>query len=556
MRGSLLLVLAGAAVFAAALRFRTAVHPEEITDPAAYASFARASEQLPALNSVRVHTTATDAGSRLRRARTWSGFRVITDVEEVDRQLLRGTLASWEADRLRDLARALERGELPDGIEEQLPRPADVRPFFVDGEGPFQFEVFLREDRDVDAIQDALPEARLFGEPVLRAQEEERRRRLQQAAIAALLAVLAWNLFVRRKPDAEQRVLALAAPLALLGWHFGGLDAWTIPALALVATARHGMPLLAGALLLFLEPPALQRMGLVFLVGGLVRLPWSFDRPELTGRLRIAVALPLLIVPYIWLQPLFEPDRFDVREPLATWDFDPSDEVAKAGGRVWTWPETEATLGDVERKRHLRRIFARAQREAARAEDPVERALLARIRDASARDAVALPPGLRRRARTKEGEQVYWMDRDVRTKGRPASFSSESYRRRADARFDRLLQWATGLVVVAAVVLIYLAWGLPVALLLLIYVVAGLALVSGVPRPLLPVAVLGACTAGWGLLLPVGIAALLLGTEFALAAAPLLVAPPLAALVARRRERDQSLISMTDSSSSSSSDGA
>ena len=67
LRPTVLLCLAGVLAFAAALRFRTAVQPEELSDPEPYAVFAAAAEQVPALLAVRVHTREPDAAQRIRR---------------------------------------------------------------------------------------------------------------------------------------------------------------------------------------------------------------------------------------------------------------------------------------------------------------------------------------------------------------------------------------------------------------------------------------------------------------------------------------------------------
>ena len=69
MRSTALLVLAGVAAFAAALRFETAVHPGEISDPRFVRAFEDARDQLPALGSLRIHSEADDVGMRLRRIR-------------------------------------------------------------------------------------------------------------------------------------------------------------------------------------------------------------------------------------------------------------------------------------------------------------------------------------------------------------------------------------------------------------------------------------------------------------------------------------------------------
>jgi len=435
VRGTALLVLAGIAAFAAALRFETAVHPGEISAPDSAAAFARAADLLPALASVRIHADDPGLGARLRRLDVAGGIGRIVEVAAVERSLARGSLAAWDADRLARFEERLRAGELPD----EFPPVPDARAYFRDERGAFDYEVFLRPGIDVARIRNAAPGATLLGEPVVRADEEQQRRPLARATIAALLAVAAGSLLLRlrssRDAGWERRLVAMTVPLALLGWTGKGIDVWTVSAVVLAGTARSGFALLPGWALLLSPVLALQRIGIVLGLASLLRLPagWWRLRPSVPGR-RWGVLASLAgigIAMRFALVPVDAAPQAAGLEPVAA--FVPEQE---RGARAEAWSARTMVVGgerfpdaraDREARRRLTRIFDLATSRAG-ATAGREQAVWERVAAAAARDAIEIPRGLRDRRETTDGRAVLWLaDR--------LDAAQQSYRHyRADSR--------------------------------------------------------------------------------------------------------------------------
>jgi len=313
----------------------------------------------------------------------------------------------------------------------------DVSPYFRDEEGPFDVEVRLRPDADLSLVRDALPDAVMLGEPVLRAREAATRRAIVEATIAALLAVAAGLLLLRGRgregADREQRLLAMATPLALLGWSGLGVDAWTVPALVLAGTARGGVALLPGFALLLSPVLALQRIAVVLGTAGLLRLrpgAWTAGPPPparaawaLAGFGALGVAVFLRVSPG-------EPGPVPP-EPVAA--FVANSERGSAASRFVQ--QTGVVGGERfadepaagRKARRLIRIFDLASRRAEDAEG-AERARWEEIAVAASRDAVEVPRGLRARRETGDGRAVLWLDERVG----PRQHSYRHYR--ADSR--------------------------------------------------------------------------------------------------------------------------
>jgi hypothetical protein len=506
VRSTALLVLAGVAAFAAALRFETAVHPGEISDPRFARAFEDAREQLPALGSLRIHSDADDIGMRLRRIRRSGGIGRIVEVSELERSLVRGTLAAWDEPRLAELESRLKAGEDPG----PLPPVPDVRPYFCDERGAFDCEVILRHAADVSAVRKALPEARLTGEPVLVDEEEGHRWLLLRATIVALVASVAGHFVLRvtrgGAPDLEQRLLAMALPLAVLGWSGLGIDVWTLPALVLAGTARTGAALLAGWVLLLSPVLALQRIAIVLGAAGLLRLrpaPWvKGARAGSQAWAALILSMLSLLLLAGWIP---DPAAPGTAEPRALFVAAAARETEAArialthrvvGGE--SYPDARA---EIPTRRRLTRIFDLATSLAKRAEG-ADRARFERIADAAARDAVEVPPGLRQRRETIDGRAVLWVD--GRIEGAHAHLLARARSRDALIRASR----STGLILLALGLLLRLSRGGLAPRDLLAPVAAfgvGMVLLARAGLdPLIPLMAIAPFCAGW--MLPVGVA--------------------------------------------------
>jgi hypothetical protein len=508
LRSTVLLVLAGVAAFAASLRFETAVHPGEISNPRYAREFEAACERLPALGSLRIHSDAPDIGQRLRRIKRSGGIGRIVEVAELERSLRRGTLAAWDAERLARFESQLKTGEDPG----PLPPVPDIRPYFRDERGGFACEVMMRDAADTSRVRAALPGAELRGEPVRIDEESRQRTRLMRAAIFALVASVAgyFGLRILRNgaPELEQRLLAMAVPLALLGWSGLGVDVWTIPALVLAGTARTGVGLLAGWALLLSPVLALQRMALVLGTAGLLRLrpaPWMRG-PRVGARawagavLLVLIALALLAGPWMGTPAASE----DV-EPHAL--FVAANARAREAARISaryevvggeSYPDARA---EVTTRRRLTKIFELATSLAKRAEG-ADKERYELIADAAARDAVEIPAGLRQRRETTDDAAVLWV-----LGPEPGAHTHQLYRTKSDVALRRSSRSAA-LIVFALGLLVRLARGGVAPRDLLAPALAfwvGLVLLSRAELdPLIALMAIAPFCAGW--MLPIGVA--------------------------------------------------
>jgi len=532
VRPTALLLLAGVLAFAAAWRFRTAVFPEELSDPAPYESYAAAAEQVPALRAVRVHTSAPDVGLRIRQVYGSSGFRRITEVETVQAAMRRGRLALLPADRLEEFRRRLRAGDIP----RMLPAAPDARPYYRDAAGSYPCEVLLRRVEALDSLQRAVPEARLRGAPIPRRKDEERRSGVLRAAITALVALFVAGLLAKSpRVSMEHRLLTVLVPLALLGWSGLGIDLWTLPAIVLVSMAPVRPPLLAGALLVFFPSLALQRMGWVFLCGGLLRFwPRAVGPRVLPGWKGWVAAALVASAGWIGIRAVPAPDgsaEVDDREPSLIL-VAPGTRVAAAaelrreGFHDVVGGETipEGSAADLRTQRLLRSIYDIAKSRARTAEGD-ERAALESIREAAARDGVYLPLSLRRRRTAKDGRDILWVHDDVPRDDE--RFESHAlYRERSEVRLRLQSRLAAALVFAAAVFLrvlgrrAYLMRDLAVALIVFIvgasWLFAGDAAGwGGVADPLLPTLALAGFAATWGFVVVLTAVAVVLPGTFA-----------------------------------------
>jgi len=458
LRPTALLILAGLLAIVAALRFRTAVHPEELSDPAPYEQFAAAAELVPSLRAVRVHTTDPDVGRSLRNASA-RAFRRVIVVEDIQAEMQRGRLAALSVEQLEEFKRRLKAGEIP----RTLPPVPDARRYFRDALGTYPCEVLPRRAEGVDVIERALPHARLRGDPVLRKADEGRRAGVLRAAIAALVALVVAGLAVRSDAvTLEHRLLSVLVPLALLGWTGRGVDVWTLGSVALVAMAPVGSPLLAGAALLFFPAMTLQRMGIVFLSGGILRL-WPRARgPIVVAGWRGWVAAGLVaIAGWFGLRAVPAPDglaELPDREPglllVAKGTRSEAAEALRGEGLrdvVGGDELPRISSGDIASRRLLTSIYDLSKSRASKVEGP-EREALEAIGRAAAREAVYVPFSLRRRRSASDGRDILWIhDRVDRDDERFVSHAL--YRERSEARLRSQCRLGSILVFALAVLL-------------------------------------------------------------------------------------------------------
>ncbi len=540
-RPTILLLIAGLLAIAAAARFTTAVHPEELVAAGPYERFRDAARDVPAIDAVRVHDRDPAVARRLQRARGSGGLAQVIDVAAVQAQLRRGRLAAASAAELEQLARQLAAGELPS----ELPEVPDIAPYYRDGLGAYPCEVLLRRTEALDVIRAAAPDASLRGEPVLRAAEEERRAPISRALVLLLVALTLWHVIATRNgrtgTTVERRLIALLGALAVLGWSGLGVDTASLFALALVATAPSGAPLLAGAALVFFPVLALQRLGVVLLCGGIVRqrlrTPGAYAAAGPAGWVgALAVGALGLIVswraeveqpaqsdpaaqtdPAVWIAP--DADRVGAAELLRARGFD---DVVGAE----SFPAVE--VGDRTTARQLDRVYRIAERRlrtAPPAQAAEERAMLEQVEEAAARDGVLVPRSLRRRRETRDGRAVLWVF-DPSAGDSNGLVSSGIYRAET-RRLLRSRSWVAAAIVFALAALLRAARGR--ILLGQDLVAAALAFVLGAvwlesaaaagwaseAPALLPVLAIAAFSATWGLVFALLALAAVLPAEFA-----------------------------------------
>ena len=556
LRSTGLLLLAAVLAFVAALNFRTAVHPEELSDPAPYEQFVAAAEQVPSLRAVRVHTSEPDVALRIRRASGGGDIRSITEVAALQAEMRRGRLAALPADRLEEFGRRLRAGEIP----RTLPKVPDVRPYFEDTAGLYPADVLLRDAAGVDVLERGVPEAKLVGDPVQRREDDSRRPGVLRGTIAALVALLVAGI-VRRsgRVSLEHRLLTVLVPLALLGWSGHGVDLWTVPAIVLVATVPIGSPLLAGAPLLLFPAMTLQRMGIVFLCGGLLRL-WPRAKGAAVppgGKGWIAAGL-VALAGWVGVSAVPAPDStraVSTRGP-ALLLVPPGTRVAAAqelrregyfdvvgGAEI-----PEGSADDVEVTRLLESIYFTAKSRARTASGD-ERAALESIREAAARDGVYVPLSLRRRRTAEDGRDLLWIH-DTVDPADERFVSHALYRSRSEARLRDQSRLAAALVFALAVILRVLSrrehWARDLTVALVAFLIGASWLFAGdaagwggVAEPLLPTLALAGFAATWGFVGVLAAVALVLPGQFAVHLGAFILAACLRYLV---RESDSDLI--------------
>jgi len=536
-RPTILLLIAGLLAIAAATRFTTAVHPEELVAAGPYERFRDAARDVPAIDAVRVHERDPAVARKLQRARGSGGLARVTDVAAVQAQLRRGRLAAATAAELEQLARQLAAGELPS----KLPEVPDVAPYYRDALGAYPCEVLLRRTEALNVIRAAAPDASLRGEPVLRAAEEKRRAPISRALVSLLVALTLWHVIATRNgrtgTTVERRLIALLGALAVLGWSGLGVDTASLLALALVAAAPPGAPLMAGAALVFFPVLALQRLGLVLLCGGIVRQrlrsPGAYAAAGPSGWVG-ALAVGALGLIVSWRAEVEQPaqtDPADQTDP-AVWIAPDADrvgaaELLRARGFVdvvgaESFPAVE--VGDRTTARLLDRVYRIAERRL-RTAPPEERPMLEQVEEAASRDGVLVPRSLRLRRETGDGRAVLWVF-DPSAGDSNGLVSSGIYRAET-RRLLRSRSWVAAAIVFALAALLraargrmllgqdlvaaVLAFGLG-AVWLESAAAAGWA--SEAPA-LLPVLAIAAFSATWGLVFALLALAAVLPAEFA-----------------------------------------
>jgi hypothetical protein len=413
-REGALLLLTTAAAFAAALTCRVATAPHELGRPGDARAFEEARRLLPAIGALRVRSAVPDAARRLRDARL--------DVLDPLRAAL-----EFRYGRLRwasppEVAAAL--ADVRRGVLPRLPPAPDVAGVFRDELGPYACDVLAPDAAAVARVREVLPDALLTGEPAARAAEEGAARDVTRALVAGLAVVAAWVAWRRRGVEAEARVFAALAPLAVLGIAGWGVDASTVPALLLVAAAPRGAPLLCAAPCLLFPDLALRRMGLVLGLGGLLR--WGAAPRPPAGRERWPLLVPYALAGAAF--PLLPAALPEARLPVEV-RHEPSVTLVAAEGRSLRAREMReegftAVVGaepfvppmpDAETRRQLLRIHFLARDHARRAEVEAESGEGAgegeawtEVAAAAAVEGLHEPLDLRRRLRAEDRRAALW----------------------------------------------------------------------------------------------------------------------------------------------------
>jgi len=441
-----------AAAGAAALSFRVAARAREWYAPVHGRRFDAACAALPVLGGVRVRSDQPGAGVRLV-ASLGVGFREVLRPQRAEAMFRRGRLLYATPEEVTEVLAEVRAGEPP----RTLPALPDLQPYYEDAQGPYDCDVILKEGATTEGLRALLPDARLAGEPVAIEEEDAAGRTRARALLVALLAVGVWRAWRGGIRDAERRLLASLASLAALGLSGLGADPWTVAAVVLVAGASEGAPLLAGAAALLFPSTTLQRIGVVLLVGGIVRL--RRPAPRAGGAWRGTALFLLLLGGGGALLGALLPVAVDVPSAVAgdaAVTFVPADVAAEraatlraegfehvvGGARLVPPPAT------LERRRQLVEIHARATTLARRSEG--ERA--ARFREtaeAAAVDELFLPHDLAARLFTRDGRAALWVLDDVDPE-RAEFESGHLYRTRGEAQLEREGRLAGALVFVLA----------------------------------------------------------------------------------------------------------
>ena len=410
-REGFLVLLAVAAALVAAWGFKVASHPEETTDPDHAARFEQARAMLPVLGAVRVRTDRPRAADLLE-ARAPGAFTRIYDPRRAQALFRYGRmLYASKAEVARTLT-MLKQGRLP-----PRPPPApDLSMFFRDRRGPYACDVLLAEPDSLDRIRDILPDARLSGDPVARADEARALSSLPRALLALMVAAGLLTFLRKGFDETLRRLLAMLTPLALLALTGRGVDLWTLAALAVVGGAENGRALLCGLVGLFFPVPALHRAGIVLVAGGLVRLRSPPSARAAGWRIRVAVLAGLALLGWggIRFWPVDPPPTEAVRwEPAAV--FVPPEQVRQTASELRA-AGIRDLVGDRTLLPHspdratrlmLREIFQIASRRARQTEGEASRRLHD-LAEAAAVQDLYLRSDLKARLRTGDGRAVLW----------------------------------------------------------------------------------------------------------------------------------------------------
>jgi hypothetical protein len=447
-RETLLVLLSVAAAFAAAFAWRGATGQH---DPDHADAFAAACEAQPLLGAVRVRHGDKHAAHRLSIA-PGDAFRRVLAPARAESVFRYGRLLYAAPAEVDDALARLKRGEVP-----KLPPQPDIAHYYRDARGSYACDVILREGARVASIEAVLPDADLFGEPVVREAEAKSAAEARHAFIFALAVVCVIAVWRPGPQEMLWRLLAAAAGVIVLGLSGWGLDVATLPALVCVAAAPRGGPLLAGAVCVLFPSLALRRIGVVFLIGGLVR--WVVPRPD-AGVRRASTAAILLVLAVAggWVLGA-APLRRTVPEPLRGEPavvLVPQDEASATaealrkegwagvvGGETPVPPRPDLVI-----RRKLTEIF-RLSMLWARKSSGERRAQFEEVAEAAALESLYLPLELRARLRARDGRAVIWIQDELPPE-REEFMSALLYRQRGERQMRREARVAAPIVLVLA----------------------------------------------------------------------------------------------------------
>ncbi|MGQ0613927.1 MAG: hypothetical protein ACT4PV_09345 [Planctomycetaceae bacterium] len=408
-REGLLLLAMLAAAAAAAMSFHPGADARASHDPRHAEAFDACARHFPIVGAVRVRTEEPDAALRAAAA----GGETLSQVLRLPRGegiFSRQRLLFGSDEEIEAIRSALREGRVPD----RLPDLPDLSGLGRTAAGPWTFEAILAERAGLRRIGETLPAASLSGEPVLRDEEKRPARGMTRALVVALaFACLGAALLHRHVRTGEHRLLAAAAPLAILGLSGATVDPATLLAALLVASAGSGAPLLCCAAGLFFPTAALHKAGFVLVLGGLLRwnAPPGGAIPRRGPTLWAAgLALALATAPLLLPMPLEEAGA----EPAVAL-VPPQELAARASdlraaglGRVEGDADYLPPPPSAERQRHVREIFRRAEF-LERSSEGARRAAFAQVAEAAAMETPYLPPELRARLVTSDGRAVLWL---------------------------------------------------------------------------------------------------------------------------------------------------
>ncbi|MHC4973862.1 MAG: hypothetical protein ACYTG3_16175 [Planctomycetota bacterium] len=411
-REALLVFLLVAAAFAAAFAWRVATR---LHDPRHAAAFTAACDAQPLLGAVRVRTGDPHAAQRLASA-PGDAFRRVLAPARAESVFRYGRLLYAAPAEVDEALARLRRGEVP-----RLPPQPDIARYYRDARGPYACDVILRDGARVESIEAVLPDADLSGEPVVREAEARRAAEVPHALILALAVVGVIAVWRPGPHEMQRRLLAALAGVAGLGLLGLEIDVATLPALVCVAAAPRGAPLLAGAACLFFPSLALQRIGVVFVVGGLIR--WVAPRPQAGVRRGIYAAVLVVLAAGGWWALAAAPPTRTVPQPLRG---EPAvvlvpraeaparaDALRREGWAGVVGAETPVPpRPDLVIRRKLTEIF-RLSLVWARKSSGERRARFEEVAEAAALESLYLPLELRARLRARDGRAVIWVQDEL-----------------------------------------------------------------------------------------------------------------------------------------------